>query len=183
MLETPHKFNFIKIFLMGMTAFFLLSCGNSDNQHKQVVPGKAVAGKTVFAKSCSAGSVSITKKTAGPAKTGDKVRITGTVAASACHSEKPVAFSCEAVAAIDTHRSFICQQGQVTGAGQFIQTSSWTQPHSGIGTGFPASQTIQHGVISVYDNGTKLGVNIQTAPSVGNPYFAAPPCPFGFSCL
>ena len=73
----------------------------------------------VFNKSCSAGTVQVSRKQAvsvkAPLRQGEAVIITGQMrGGSPCLSNSGFSFRCEGIVYVDTNRAFVCQSGYIT---------------------------------------------------------------------
>ena len=111
--------NYFKLVTLAfLLVFTFYSC--DTKKPSQVTSGKAQTHTTVFAKTCSTGSLKITKKTTGSVvagaslkvddlPVGDEVFISGTVANGAvCGWTGSVSFSCKATVRIGSNRTFQC---------------------------------------------------------------------------
>ena len=128
----------------------------------------------VFNKSCSAGTVQVSRKQAvsvkAPLRQGEAVIITGQMrGGSPCLSNSGFSFRCEGIVYVDTNRAFVCQSGYITPTNPtalYSQTNVYQNPYSQTSayptTTPPGSSriSIQGGKVILYQNGTELFVTL-----------------------
>ena len=150
-----------------VSALFLLSC--EPPKKKVTVPTYS----QVFSKSCSAGSVQVSRKQAvsvkTPLKPGEAVIINGQVrGGSPCLSNSGFSFRCEGIVYVDTNRAFVCQSGYITPTNPgtlYSQTNVYQNPypHTRASPSHYAANKIhiQSGKVILYQNGTELFVTLE----------------------
>ena len=185
--------SYSKFILSVLALFFLFSC---DKEPTEVTSGTAQAQTIVFSKTCSEGSLKITKETTAAVgvtaslnindlSVGAEVTMSGTINKGGCGFTGLVSFSCRASVLIDTNRTFSCiAENFISGISNNLGTNVYSNPAAPNPIApNPYNTTYQRSLISgkahTYDNGTKTFVELQVSPSY--PSFA--PCPLSFSCI
>lgn len=143
---------------------FLFSCDPPKKKDVTVPTNRQVLSKT-----CSKGSLRISKKSLasvspGDLKQGESVTITGqTNNGNDCLGNSGFRFECKATVIVDTNRIFQCQTGKIFPLNPSALSSQVTKPMGSYHTtpSYTTHINMQSGRAMIYDNGTKFGVHIK----------------------
>lgn len=183
-----------RFILLILTLFFVLSC--EKETPKEATSGVAQVTTEVYSKTCSGGSLRITKETttlegALPAvlevddlPIGAEVSVSGTIAhGSVCGFTGAVSFSCKASVRIDLNRSFYCvADNYISGATSITpgvySTPGYSSPAPGYSSGV-GSRSLISGEFHTYYGGNRTFISLQVSSS--SPHVPVP-CKLSFIC-
>ena len=165
--------------------FFILSCNKEPPT--EATSGVAQVTAEVYSKTCSNGSLRITKETTAvegaPAildvddlPVGAEVSVSGAIAnGGICGFTGSVSFSCKATVRIDLNKTFYCTaENHISGA-----TNVNTAIYSDLGYSSTGSRSLISGEFHTYYGGNNTFVSLQVSSS--SPLVPAP-CKLSFIC-